>query len=126
VAPAVETAVPGGRLLLEPAAFADRPDGLPGNTGRNAFRGPGLFNIDLSLSRTFAVPRLRESARITVRADAFNILNHANLNNPNPFLDNPGFGTAQYGRTGRDAGFPALSPFTETSRQIQLLFRLEF
>jgi hypothetical protein len=125
-APATETTVPGGRLLLDRQAFLDPPDGGPGNTGRNAFRGPGLFNIDLSLSRRFALPWLGEAGRLTVRADAFNLLNHANLNSPDGFLGSPTFGQALYGRSGRDAGFPALTPFTETARQIQLLLRVEF
>jgi hypothetical protein len=121
-----DTAVAGGRQLLDTAAFFDPARGLPGNTGRNAFRGPGLYNVDVSLSRTFAVPKLGESVRVTVRADAFNILNHANLNSPDPFFDSATFGKALYGRVGRDAGFPAVSPFTETARQIQLLLRVEF
>ena len=53
-----------------------------GNTGRNEFTGPGLYNVDFSLARSFSVPHLGESTRFTIRADAFNILNHANLNNP--------------------------------------------
>lgn len=125
-APARENEVPGGRQLLDPAAFLEPPDGRPGTTGRNAFRGPGLFNLDLSLSRSFAFRRLGEAGRLTVRADAFNFLNHANLNTPDPFIDSPTFGAARYGRTGRDAGFPALTPFNETARQIQLIFRVEF
>jgi len=61
-----------------------------------------------------------------VRADAFNVLNHANLNNPDSFLGSESFGIALYGRRGRDSGFPALSPLIETPRQIQLILRIEF
>ena len=117
--------VPGGKLLLNPAAFTTPPGGFPGNTGRNAFRGPGLFNIDLSLSRTIGISRLGESGRLTLRADVFNFLNHANLNNPNPFVG-PDLGVALYGRAGRETGFPAQTPFNETARQVQLLLRVEF
>jgi hypothetical protein len=118
--------VSGGKLLLDPVAFTSPAGGLPGNTGRNAFRGPGLFNIDLSLSRSFAISRLGEAGRLTLRADVFNFLNHANLNNPNPFVGTPDFGVGLYGRAGRDPGFPALTPFNETARQVQLLLRVEF
>jgi hypothetical protein len=121
-----DSSVPGGKLLLDPAAFVDPSSGLPGNTGRNAFRGPGLFNVDLSLGRVVAFPKLGESGRLTFRADIFNFLNHANLNNPSPFFGSPGFGVGLYGRTGLDPGFPALTPFNETARQIQLLLRVEF
>lgn len=115
----------GGLLVLNSAAFSIPAAGTVGNIGRNAFRGPGLYNLDLSLARSFQVPYLREGTRLTVRADAFNILNHANLNNPDNLLG-PGFGVATYGRQGIASGFPAVSPVNETARQIQVLVRIEF
>jgi hypothetical protein len=81
--------------------------------------------LDISISRSFNVPRPGESGRITVRADAFNVLNHANLGNPNSTLG-AGFGGALYGRREGTPVFPALTPFDEAGRQIQLLLRLEF
>ncbi len=97
-----------------------------GNTGRNAFEGPGLFTVDVSLSKAFGIPWLGEGGRITVRADAFNVLNHANLNQPKSNLTSSQFGFASFGRQGKDIGFPALAPFQETARQIQVLLRIEF
>jgi hypothetical protein len=120
-------AASGGRILLNSAAFAQPVNGsIDGNTGRNEFTGPGLYNIDLSVARSFAVPKLREGTRLTIRADAFNFLNHANLNNPDSLLGSPTFGLATYGRQGTASGFPAVSPVNETARQIQMLLRLEF
>jgi len=120
-------AAPGGVYLLNPAAFAEPSSAsVVGNTGRNAFTGPGLYNVDFSLGRSFTLPRLREGTRMTIRADAFNILNHANLNNPNSLLGSPTFGLATYGRQGTPSGFPAVSPVNETARQIQILIRIEF
>jgi hypothetical protein len=116
----------GGRILLDQAAFRAPASGMQGNTGRNAFRGPGMFNADVSLARSFALPWLGEGGRFTFRADAFNLLNHANLSQPEAVTGLPGFGFAPYGRRGRDSGFPAAIPFTETARQIQVLIRLEF
>lgn len=116
----------GGQQLLNPANFAIPGPGQPGNTGRNAFRGPGLYNIDVSLSRSFPVKYLGESGRLTVRLDAFNFLNHANLNNPDALLTSPMFGLAAYGRTERASGFPAVTPLNETARQLQLILRLSF
>jgi hypothetical protein len=69
---------------------------------------------------------LGEGARLTLRADAFNVLNHANLNNPVNNLGLPDFGIASWGRQGSYSGFPAVAPLDETARQIQLLVRLEF
>lgn len=120
------TNVTGGERLLNPAAFAVPATGYVGNTGRNAFRGPGFYNIDISLSRSFSAPWLGEAGRLTLRADGFNFLNHANLNLPNAVITLSNFGTARYGRAGPSAGLPVLSPVNDTSRQIQLIFRVEF
>jgi hypothetical protein len=116
----------GGRQILDPANFSIPAPGKLGNTGRNAFRGPGLYNVDVSLSRDFPVKYLGESARLTVRVDAFNFLNHANLNNPDALVTSPTFGLAAFGRTGRASGFPAVTPLNETARQLQLILRLTF
>jgi len=118
--------VSGGRQLLNASAFAAAGPGLGGNLGRNAFEGPGLYSIDASLSRSFPLPRLGEAGRLVVRADAFNLLNHANLNNPSSELLSPDFGVATYGRQGTQSGFPAVTPFNETARQIQLMVRVDF
>ena len=117
----------GGIYVLNPAAFGNPPiDNYNGNSGRNAFRGPGLYNMDLSVARTFSIPKLPEGTRFTIRADAFNFLNHANLNNPDNLISDTTFGLETYGRQGTASGFPAVSPVNETARQIQGLLRVEF
>ena len=119
--------VAGGVMLLDPMAFAQPANpSVVGNSGRNAFVGPGLYNSDISVARSFQVPRLREGTLLTVRADFFNILNHANLNNPDNLYGSPTFGLATYGRQGTASGFPAVTPLNETARQIQLIVRLQF
>ncbi|HWT64906.1 MAG TPA: carboxypeptidase regulatory-like domain-containing protein [Terracidiphilus sp.] len=45
-------------------------------TSRNEFRGPGFWNLDLVLSKTFPI---REKTNLEFRAEGFNILNHHNL-----------------------------------------------
>jgi hypothetical protein len=47
-----------------------------GMTGRNAFRGPGAWNTDLSLSKKF---KFTESMDIQFRAEGFDVFNHHNL-----------------------------------------------
>ncbi len=44
--------------------------------GRNRFRGPGSWNLDAVVAKSFA---LRESVRLQLRAEGYNFLNHANL-----------------------------------------------
>ncbi len=122
---------PGGELLLSAAAFAD-PSTPLGNTGRNAIAGPGLYNADLSVSRSIAVRKLGETGRIELRADLFNALNHANLGNPVSTIGTigsaigPGFGVALYGRKPEQSGFPGLIPLNETARQIQVMVRVKW
>jgi hypothetical protein len=115
----------GGVKLLDQTLFQNPARGQLGNSGRNAFRGPGFYNIDLSVSRSFGLAR-QERLKSTLRVDFFNVLNHANLGNPDPQINSPTFGIAQYGRSGLATGFPSLVPFTESARRIQLLFRLTF
>jgi hypothetical protein len=50
-----------------------------GNSGRDIIRGPGLFNTDLSLFRTFS---LTERFKVQFRAEAFNFTNTPQFNNP--------------------------------------------
>ena len=45
-------------------------------TERNAFRGPGAWNFDLSMGKTFAVT---ERFKLEFRAEAYNIFNHHNM-----------------------------------------------
>jgi hypothetical protein len=45
-------------------------------TERNSFRGPGYWNLDLGLFKT---KRLKEWATLQLRAEVYNVFNHANL-----------------------------------------------
>ena len=45
-------------------------------TARNAFRGPGAWNFDVALSKTFPIT---ERFGLEFRAEGFNIFNHANM-----------------------------------------------
>lgn len=61
-----------------------------GSLGRNAFRGPGFANTDLSLAKHLFV--LHEKLDAELRADAFNVFNHTNFANPNTTITSPEFG----------------------------------
>ena len=117
---------PGSAALLNSCDFAPPANGVAGNTGRNEFRGPGLWNIDLSVSRTFPLHFRDNAAQLLLRADFYNAFNHANLNNPANVLGANNFGQASYGRQDYNSGFPALAPFEETPRQVQIILKLEF
>jgi hypothetical protein len=59
-----------------------------GTLGRNAFRGPGLVNMDLSLAKHLKF--FEDKLDAELRLDAFNVFNHANWGNPSG-LCSPGY-----------------------------------
>jgi hypothetical protein len=80
---------------LNTAAFVRLPQGSsgatirPGNMGKNNLRGPGAWNVDLSIAKEF---KIRETYSLRFRVDMFNSLNHANLGNPISDIVSPDFG----------------------------------
>jgi len=68
------------------AMFSVPNPGSYGNSGRNAFRGPGFFDTDLSLVKRF---RVKESMFVSFRAEAYNLFNTVNFNPPGVNLQTP-------------------------------------
>ena len=60
-----------------------------GNIAPNSFRGPGYFDIDTNLSRSFAI---KERVTFNFGIQAYNVLNHANFANPSGSLSAGSFG----------------------------------
>jgi hypothetical protein len=61
-----------------------------GDAGRNILRGPGQFNIDMSVIKRTRIGKLDTEIRI----EAFNVLNHAQFNaRPNSNINAAGVGT---------------------------------
>lgn len=72
----------GGRNRFEwfnTAAFSTPAAGTLGNFGRNVLMDPFYYQADASVLRDFPV---RESLKFTLRADAFNAINHPVLGGP--------------------------------------------
>jgi hypothetical protein len=65
---------------FNPNAFIVPANGTYGNLGRNALIGPSLTQLDISLRKTTP---LTERTSLQLRAEAFNVFNHANFNTPN-------------------------------------------
>lgn len=82
-------------LYLNRSAFTLIPTGpsgapiRPGNLGKNALRGPGYWNLDLSLSKDF---RFFERYALKFRVDMFNATNSVRLGNPILQANNALFG----------------------------------
>ncbi len=62
--------------FLSRSYFRAAGAGTVGSAGRNAFYGPGLINVETTLSKRFAI---RERAALELRGDFFNVLNHTNF-----------------------------------------------
>jgi hypothetical protein len=91
-------------------AFSFATAGNIGNSGRNAFRGPRYFDIDLSLVKRF---RISEHHNVSFRAEAYNAFNNVNFANPGLSLATP----STFGRISATYG---------NSRILQMALRYEF
>jgi len=72
---ALQAGVLGPIFFQNASAFALAPPGSTG-MGRNMFQGPGFWDMDGSLSKSF---QATERLKFTFRAEAFNALNHGNF-----------------------------------------------
>ena len=79
---------------------------------RNNLRGPGYFNMDLGLGKTFPVYHNRVNLKF--RADAFNAFNHPNFSLPNDTL------------TVTQSQFGQITSTVNSARVLQVALRLEF
>jgi len=119
--------VAGGKRINK-AAFATPNGPVQGNLGRNALRGFGATQVDLTLRRQF---KLRERLSLQARADFFNIFNHPNFGPPTNYLTSPLFGQstqmlgASLGSGGQNGG---LNPLYQIGgpRSAQLALKLIF
>ncbi len=84
----------------------------PAGIGRNSFRGPNYFSVDMSVAKTIGLPGfLSETSNFEVRANFFNIFNRLNLApigqvSPSTDIQNTGnFGRSTSGLAGRVVEF---------------------
>lgn len=91
--PGVSVARPAGVSGLQEyfntAAFKPNALGTFGDSGRNSMDGPGSFGWDLGVLKTVPVT---ERIRVTLRGEAFNVLNHTNFSTPVATYTNSNFG----------------------------------
>jgi hypothetical protein len=91
--------------------------GTYGDAGRGIIRGPGSFNIDMSLIKNTRIGRVNTE----IRVEAFNILNHPQFANPNTTIGNAAVGTIT-----SMLSSPSCSLCGTTERQIQIAFKARF
>lgn len=76
-------------LWFDTSAFVEPAPGTFGNAGRNSVRGPGYVNYNMTVSRTFRLPR---DTRLQVNASAFNLTNTTHFRNPSGSFTSGNFG----------------------------------
>ncbi|HEV2176430.1 MAG TPA: carboxypeptidase regulatory-like domain-containing protein [Terriglobia bacterium] len=82
----------GSGFFLNPSAFTLQAPGTFGTCAPRQFYGPGLWDVDFSVFRSF---RVGESKRFEFRTEVFNAFNHPNFANPGPSVGNPSSFTVQ-------------------------------
>jgi Carboxypeptidase regulatory-like domain len=104
----------GPNRYFNPIAFIQPLPGTYGTVGRNILVGPSLAQFDLSLAKRWS---LSERLGLQFRTEFFNLLNHTNLNTPNPVV----YASAT-GAPSPTAG--VITSTATTSRQVQLGLKL--
>lgn len=121
-----DTNAAGGRRLNRDAfkmTLGDRA----GTLGRNAIRGNGLEQIDISLRRDFTIQR----STLQVGLSVFNLLNHPSFADPVPYLASPWFGQStsmqnlMLGSGSPNSGLPAMFQ-AGGSRSAEISLRISF
>jgi hypothetical protein len=110
----------GPNQYFDPTAFTLPPAGFLGNAGRNMLRGPGLANVDFSMTKEMPIKTLGDSGTLQFRAEFFNLFNRANFSPPNRTV---------FSGTGAAVPLPTAGQIRSTatpSRQIQFALRLLF
>ncbi|HET9131764.1 MAG TPA: TonB-dependent receptor, partial [Terriglobia bacterium] len=82
-----------GQPFFNPNYFKTEPLGQVGNVMRRYFSGPGILNSDMALLKN---TKIRETENLQFRAEAFNVFNHAQFNNPSGDVNNTGGGGFGY------------------------------
>jgi hypothetical protein len=84
---ALSVPVPASFAPLDPALGISDFGPFPANmSARNAFRGPGAWNVDMSVGKKF---KFTERVGLEFRAEGFNVFNHHNyyVNTTNLYYD---------------------------------------
>ena len=96
--------------------------------GRNIFQGPGYWNMDASLAKSFTVT---ERVKAVFRAEAFNALNHPSFRNPrDASVGSPAITSGVFGQaccvTLSTASSATTNQNGESWRVLQLALKLTF
>jgi hypothetical protein len=88
-----------GNPYFNPNYFVQEPLGQIGDVMRRFFTGPGINNFVLALLKN---TKITESKELQFRAEAFNLFNHAQFNDPSGLFNNTGVNGFGYVTSARD------------------------
>jgi hypothetical protein len=88
-------------------AYVIPPAGQFGDSTRTSLRGPGMKQVDASISKSYTMPLLGEAGAFELKADAFNVFNHTNLLNPNASIGTAAAGIISSSQGARNMQFGA-------------------
>jgi hypothetical protein len=101
---------------FNPCAFAV-PSGSFGNLGRNAYRGPVVYNLDFSLFKKIPLPR--EGWSLQLRFESINVLNIQNWDTPTTQSSDSGLAVG-------NLAFGQIRTLAHDPRQMQFGLRFVF
>jgi hypothetical protein len=99
---------------FDPGAFSLPLSGTFGNVSRGSFIGPSMTTIDTSLFKKITIS---EQVNLQFRAEAFNLLNHANFAEPNAVV---------FSGNNISSSAGVITATSTSSRQIQFALKLMF
>ena len=115
---------------LNGTQFSENPPandnfGAFGNLTRNQFRGPGYFDMDMTIKKNF---RITESGlTFSMGANAYNVLNHPRFANPdNNLADGSAFGFIQSSVTPASSPYGNFQGSAVSGRVLQLELEVKF
>lgn len=107
-------AIGPGQFWFDPTAYAPITGVRYGSTGRNSFRGPGVFNSNVSVFRDFVIT---ERFKLQFKTEFFNFTNTPIFGNPSSNVNSGTFGQITSTNTGYG---------TPSERNIRFGLRLSF
>jgi hypothetical protein len=94
-----------------------------GNIPRNSFRGPGYFDTDFNVNKSFTY---RERLKLTVGAYFFNILNHPNFDLPGNNVALGNFGQITNSVSSPSSAYGSFQGSAVSGRLAQLVVKFAF
>jgi hypothetical protein len=96
--------------------FSDPPYGRGGNAGRNRFRGPGVDQWNMVLTKN---TQINDRFSLELRTECYNLFNHPDFGQPDYIVDDQQFFGQSFNEVQQNDG-------TTGARQLQVALKLHF